>query len=114
MTLDRSDRAFGEVILDEVLGTEVDWRDLVVRYPRLALLAAGAGGILIGLRHGPALLAAMSDAVGQRAARAVETLTAQLQDEAGGDDPRESWDGDGDDEEQSGDGELDDFEHDLH
>lgn len=66
--------SLGDSVLDEIFGGEVDWRELVARYPKVSLALAAGGGLVLGLRHGPALLAAFSDALGERAATAIRAV----------------------------------------
>jgi hypothetical protein len=71
-----------DAVLDEIFGSEVDWRELVVRYPKTALGLALGGGLMLGLRHGPTLLAAISDALGERTASAIQAAGGAASDEA--------------------------------
>lgn len=53
-------------VVDELLPGEFQWERLVRTYPVPALLLAGAGGFVLGRRHGRAILAALgSFAAGQ-------------------------------------------------
>lgn len=85
MRTPEADASLSDGFLDEIFGQEVDWRELVTRYPKLALALAAGGGLMVGLRHGPALLEALSDALGARAAAAIRSAT-----EASGADEDES------------------------
>jgi hypothetical protein len=49
-------RSLADELLDELLPEELDWQDLVRRYPRSCLLAAGAAGVWLGYRRGRTLL----------------------------------------------------------
>lgn len=71
-----------DVVLDEIFGSDVDWRELVIRYPKMAVGLALGGGLVLGLRHGPALLAALSDALGERTAAAIRSATEAASSEA--------------------------------
>lgn len=58
-----SDKAFNspsDQIVDELLPSDFDWRQLVCSYPIPALTVAAIGGFIIGRKHGPRLLAAVS------------------------------------------------------
>jgi hypothetical protein len=58
-----------EEILDEILPESLEWERLVRTYPVPALALAAAGGFYLGLRHGPAILAAVSSYVAAEVAR---------------------------------------------
>ncbi|MCP4656338.1 MAG: hypothetical protein GY856_13075 [bacterium] len=47
-------------IVDELLPSGFNWRRLVCAYPIPALTVAAVGGFVIGRKHGPRLLAAVS------------------------------------------------------
>jgi hypothetical protein len=47
-------------IVDQIVPESLDWERLVRTYPIPAVLLAGVGGFVLGLRHGPAILAAVS------------------------------------------------------
>lgn len=49
-----------EAILDEILPESLEWERLVRTYPVPALAVAAVGGFYLGLRHGTAILAAVS------------------------------------------------------
>jgi hypothetical protein len=49
-----------EELIDEIVPEGVDWQRLVVRYPIASLLVAAAGGFLLGRRHGPEVVGALS------------------------------------------------------
>lgn len=49
-----------EAILDELLPEELEWERLVRTYPVPAVALAAIGGFVIGLRHGPEILTAVS------------------------------------------------------
>ncbi|MEM6457566.1 MAG: hypothetical protein AAF772_20935 [Acidobacteriota bacterium] len=51
------DRAATEA-LDAVLPDDLDWRELVGRYPTIALVLAAAGGVVVGRAHGARILRA--------------------------------------------------------
>ena len=48
-------------VVDELLPDELDWTDLVVRYPKSALALAALGGYLLGRSRGPEIVDALSD-----------------------------------------------------
>jgi hypothetical protein len=52
----------------------LDWERLVVTYPIPALLLAALGGFLLGRRHGPEILAAVSGFAAAEVSRNVERL----------------------------------------
>jgi hypothetical protein len=39
-------------VVDEILPEELDWSDLVVRYPKTSLAVAAVGGFLLGRSRG--------------------------------------------------------------
>ena len=47
-------------LLNEILPEGLDWERLVRSYPIPAVLIAAVGGFLLGRRHGPAILGAVS------------------------------------------------------
>lgn len=57
--------------LDEVLPEELDWQQMVRRYPKTSLAVAALGGYLLARSRGPALLAALGSFAASR-------VTAQL------------------------------------
>lgn len=56
-------RLDADFLLDKVLPTEVDWRDLVRRHPIASVSLAGFLGFLIGRTRGAAIVAGASAAV---------------------------------------------------
>lgn len=68
-----------ERIVDEVLPEELDWRDLVDRYPKTSVLVAAALGFALGRQRGPVLVSAVS-------AWAVAEMTRNLESALGGGD----------------------------
>jgi hypothetical protein len=60
-----------EEILDEILPESLEWERLVRTYPVPALAVAAAGGFYLGLRHGTAILAAVSSYVAAEVSRNV-------------------------------------------
>ncbi len=63
-----------EAILDELLPEELEWERLVRTYPVPALALAAIGGFVIGLRHGPEILSAVSGFVAAEVSRNVSEL----------------------------------------
>ena len=68
---------FSEEILDELLPEELDWRRLVMTYPLVALLVAGAGGYWLGRRSGAAIVAAAEAAAADRVTGLVDRVIAE-------------------------------------
>jgi hypothetical protein len=60
--------------VDALLPEDLDWRRLVRRHPVPSLLVAALGGYLLGRRHGPALLAALSGFAAAEITRQVTSL----------------------------------------
>ena len=60
-----------EEFLDEILPESLEWERLVRTYPVPALAVAAAGGFYLGLRHGTAILAAVSSYVAAEVSRNV-------------------------------------------
>jgi hypothetical protein len=58
-------------ILDEILPESLEWERLVRTYPIPALAVAAAGGFYLGLRHGPAIIAAVSSYLAAEVSRSV-------------------------------------------
>jgi hypothetical protein len=63
-----------EAILDELLPEEVEWERLVRTYPVPAVALAAIGGFVIGLRHGPEILTAVSGFLAAEVSRNVSEL----------------------------------------
>lgn len=59
-------------LIDELVPEGLDWERLVVTYPIPALLIAALGGFLLGRRHGPEIIAAMSGFAAAEVSRNVE------------------------------------------
>lgn len=66
-----------EELVEEVLPEDLPWADLVRRYPAPALALAAVGGFVIGLRHGPAVLAAVGTLASRRLSRFASDLVSQ-------------------------------------
>lgn len=63
--------------LDEVLPGDLDWQGLVCSYPKISMGIASAAGWWIGLRHGPAILQALSDYAGRIVSEQVDEFLGQ-------------------------------------
>ena len=63
-----------EEILDELLPEELEWERLVRTYPVPAVALAAIGGFVIGLRHGPEILTAVSGFLAAEVSRNVSEL----------------------------------------
>ena len=63
-----------EAILDELLPEELEWERLVRTYPVPAVALAAIGGFVIGLRHGPEILSAVSGFLAAEVSRNVSEL----------------------------------------
>ena len=63
-----------EEILDELLPEELEWERLVRAYPVPAVALAAIGGFIIGLRHGPEILTAVSGFLAAEVSRNVSEL----------------------------------------
>lgn len=66
-----------EEVLDEILPEGLEWERLVRTYPVPALALAAAGGFYLGLRHGTAILAAVSSYLAAEVSRNVGSLFGQ-------------------------------------
>lgn len=63
----------GEVV-DAILPEELDWRDLVARYPVAALCIAALGGFVLGRSRGGEIVEALSNFTAEQVARNVNEL----------------------------------------
>jgi hypothetical protein len=63
-----------EAILNELLPEELEWERLVRTYPVPAVALAAIGGFVIGLRHGPEILTAVSGFLAAEVSRNVSEL----------------------------------------
>ncbi|MGC8916029.1 MAG: hypothetical protein ACP5NF_03530 [Thermoanaerobaculum sp.] len=59
----RRQRLDADFLLDRVIPSEIDWRDLVRRHPLLSVSVAAALGFLVGRSKGAAIVAGASAAV---------------------------------------------------
>ncbi|HEX3128335.1 MAG TPA: hypothetical protein VH394_13480 [Thermoanaerobaculia bacterium] len=66
-----------EDLLDEILPESLEWERLVRAYPVPALAVAAAGGFYLGLRHGTAILAAVSSYMAAEISRNVGEILGQ-------------------------------------
>lgn len=66
--------AQAEEWLDEWLPEELDWEYLVSTYTGPALVAAAAGGFLLGYRHGAEIVGAVVDHLGRRVAEMADQV----------------------------------------
>jgi hypothetical protein len=66
-----------EEILDEVLPESLEWERLVRTYPVPALALAAAGGFYLGLRHGAAIVAAVSSYMAAEVSRNIGEILGQ-------------------------------------
>jgi hypothetical protein len=78
----RTDRTFdlphdAEEVVDELLGDAMDWQRLVRTYPTSALLLAAGGGLWLGLRHGPAVITAVTGFLASEATRRVNEFLGE-------------------------------------
>ncbi len=61
-------------LLDELMPEELDWQRLVRRYPKSALLAAAAGGFLLGRGRGREIVAALAEFASEAVSESVNEL----------------------------------------
>lgn len=66
-----------EAILDELLPEELEWERLVRTYPIPAIALAAVGGFVVGLRHGPMILGAVSSYIASEVSRNVGEILGQ-------------------------------------
>lgn len=64
-------------VVDELLPDELDWSDLVVRYPKSALALAAIGGFLLGKSRGPEIVDALSEFAANRVSEGVNQYLGQ-------------------------------------
>ena len=58
-------------VVDELLPEELEWTDLVRRYPKTCLALAALGGYLLGRDRGPEILDALSTFAADRVTEGV-------------------------------------------
>ncbi|HYU33606.1 MAG TPA: hypothetical protein VEW48_15745 [Thermoanaerobaculia bacterium] len=63
--------------LDEVLPEELEWKRMVRSYPLSAVALAAVGGFLLGIFHGPGVVAAVSSYLGAQISRNVSQVLGQ-------------------------------------
>jgi len=63
--------------VDEVAPEELDWRELVRRYPVASLAVAALGGFVLGRSRGRAIVAALGAYAGDLVAREVNELLGE-------------------------------------
>ena len=64
-------------VVDELLPDELDWTDLVRRYPKSALALAALGGFMLGRRRGPEIVEALSEFAANRVTEGVNQYLGQ-------------------------------------
>jgi hypothetical protein len=47
-------------LVDQLVATDLDWRDMVRAYPKSALAAAAVGGFVLGRMRGTTIVAALA------------------------------------------------------
>ena len=77
LEMETESRSSAEQWLDEVLPEDLDWQGLVRSYPIISLGIATAAGWWVGLRHGPAILQAISDYAGRTVSEQVDEFLGQ-------------------------------------
>ncbi len=63
-------------LVDQLVATDVDWRDLVCAYPKSSLLLAAIGGFSLGRARGTAIVAALAN-------HAADTLAGNINEYLG-------------------------------
>jgi hypothetical protein len=58
MSADRENLA--DELVDQLVATELDWRDMVRAYPKAALALAAVGGFALGRARGTTIVAALA------------------------------------------------------
>jgi hypothetical protein len=66
---------FADALLDELLPESLDWRHLVRKYPRAALVTAAAAGFWLGRTRGTLLLTAVGTYIATELGETVAELT---------------------------------------
>ncbi|HXT20088.1 MAG TPA: hypothetical protein VN923_05015 [Thermoanaerobaculia bacterium] len=72
---DADGKDFADELFDELLPESLDWRHLVTRYPRAAVVVAAAAGFWIGRTKGGLVMAALTSYVAAQFGDAVVGLT---------------------------------------
>ncbi len=52
--------SLADELVDQLVATDMDWRDVVRAYPKSALAVAAVGGFVLGSTRGRAILAALA------------------------------------------------------
>jgi hypothetical protein len=60
--------------IDEVVPSELDWRETVREYPVVSVLLVAAGGFYLGAVHGRRIVEALSDLVSHRVEETADRL----------------------------------------
>ncbi len=55
-------------LVDQLVASELDWRDLVRAYPKMALALAAVGGFALGKARGTTIVAALATYTADRVA----------------------------------------------
>ena len=63
-------------LVDKLVATDLDWRDVVRSYPKASLAVAAVGGFVLGKARGTAIVAAL-------AAYAADTLASNINEYLG-------------------------------
>jgi membrane protein DedA with SNARE-associated domain len=75
MTTEIQEReSLADELIDELVPEGLNWERLVVTYPIPALLIAAAAGFLLGRRHGPEIVAAVSGFAAAEVSRNIEQI----------------------------------------
>ena len=72
-----SSEQMADQFVDEVAPEELDWRELVRRYPVASLAVAALGGFVLGRSRGRAIVAALGAYAGDLVAREVNELLGE-------------------------------------
>lgn len=64
-------------VVDELLPDDLDWTDLVLRYPKVSLALAAVGGFLLGRSRGPEIVDALSQFAADRVSDGVNQYLGQ-------------------------------------
>jgi hypothetical protein len=64
-------------LVDELMPENLDWEELVRKYPLSAVALAAVGGYLLGRSHGPAIVGAVSSFASAEVSKNVSALLGQ-------------------------------------
>jgi hypothetical protein len=64
-------------VVDEILPEELDWSDLVVRYPKTSLAVVALGGFLLGRSRGKEMVLTLSAFAADRVVEGVNQYLGQ-------------------------------------